>query len=229
MCARRRVGAWRPRTRRRKSVVTSVAQDAETHSLTILGSGFSAGLRLFLAPTFTELQVTSLTPNVIHTGPPPSTAGHASAASLSAGDEPGSRRSTSRSGQSDRQDRPGRQGSRDRWGSLEHPGRRATSVRPVRRALLAPMGSAVVVRRALRGQRVLVSCADVVIGTQTIGVTKPTKIFGSARASYHRNGTDLVPGRRCRCSCSTPANVGWRRRSPAGPIFRRAPQAARFR
>ncbi len=32
------------------------------------------------------------------------------------------------------------------------------------------------------------------VGAKTISVTKPSKIFGSARASYHRNGTDLAQG-----------------------------------
>ena len=55
--------------------VSSVQQDPGNQVLTIQGAGFSAGLRVFLAPSFTELAVTLLNANVIHAGPADSTPG----------------------------------------------------------------------------------------------------------------------------------------------------------
>ena len=55
--------------------VSSVQQDPGNQVLVIRGSGFSAGLRVFIAPGFAELAVTSLTATVIHAGPTDSTAG----------------------------------------------------------------------------------------------------------------------------------------------------------
>jgi Collagen triple helix repeat (20 copies) len=181
-----------PAYARAQSVVTSVAQDPETHSLTIVGSGFGAGLRLFLAPAFTELQVTSLTPNAVHTGPPPSTAGThllllyqpatnqftTFSVAIGAVGPAGPAGSPGETGPMGFTGAPGAQGDIGPAGSPGTPGADGIS----------GGGSA-----ALPGT-VLVSCADVVIGTKTIGVTKPMKIFGSARASYHRNGTDLAQG-----------------------------------
>jgi hypothetical protein len=55
--------------------VSSVQQDPGNQVLTIQGAGFSAGVRVFLAPNFAELAVTLLSANVIHAGPADSTAG----------------------------------------------------------------------------------------------------------------------------------------------------------
>ncbi len=175
-----------------QSVVTSVAQDPETHSLTILGSGFSAGLRLFLAPAFTELQVTSLTPNVVHTGPPPTTAG----THLLLLFQPATNQFTTFNvaigavGPAGPAGSPGETGPRGFAGAPGAPGDIGPAGSPGTPGAdgISGGGSA-----ALAGT-VFVSCSDVVVGTKTINVTKPTKIFGSARASYHRNGTDLAQG-----------------------------------
>ena len=50
-------------------VVTSVQPAFDTHVLTIQGGGFSTGVRVFLAPEFWELEVTSVTGTTILTGP----------------------------------------------------------------------------------------------------------------------------------------------------------------
>jgi hypothetical protein len=169
--------------------VSSVQQNPGNQILTIQGSGFSAGLRVFLAPGFTELPVTSLTANVVQAGPPPSTPGThllllyqpatnqfiTFNVAIGAIGPPGPAGETGPIGFTGA---PGPQGDTGPAGTPGTPGADGVS----------GGGSAVI------PSTVLVSCSDVVVGTKTINVTKAAKIFGSARASYHRNGTDLAQG-----------------------------------
>jgi hypothetical protein len=192
LCALVVVMVMAPAYAQAQSVVTSVAEDAETHSLTIQGSGFGAGLRLFLAPTFTELQVTSVAPTVIHTGAPPSTAGtHLLVlyqpatnqvltfnVAIGAVGPAGPAGPAGDTGPTGFTGGPGPQGDVGPAGSPGTPGADGIS----------GGGSA-----QLPGS-VAIGCTDTVVGTKAITVTKASKIFGSARASYTRNGTDLSLG-----------------------------------
>jgi hypothetical protein len=172
--------------------VSSVQQDPDTLILTISGSGFAAGLRVFIAPTFTELPVTSVAATVVHAGPPPATAGThllllyqpatnqftTFNAAIGAVGPAGPAGPAGEIGPTGLTGATGPQGDTGPIGPQGDPGAGGIS----------GGGSAAL------PSSLVISCADVVVGAKSISVTQPTKIFGSARASYHRNGTDLAQG-----------------------------------
>jgi hypothetical protein len=173
-------------------VVTSVQPDSDTHVLVNQGGGFGAGLRVFIAPNFAELPVTSLTANTIHAGPTDWTAGThllllyqpATAAfvtfnvAIGAVGPAGPAGPAGDAGPTGLTGAPGPQGDTGPIGPQGDPGADGIS----------GGGSAV-----LPGS-LAISCNEVVVGTKSVTVTRPSKIFGSARAAFTRNGTDLAQG-----------------------------------
>jgi hypothetical protein len=172
--------------------VSSVQQDPDNLILAISGSGFSAGLRVFLAPSFAELPVTSLTATSVHAGPAGSTVG----THLLLLYQPATNQFTTFNVAIGAIGPPGPAGPAGDTGPIGFTGP------PGAKGDIGPAGTPGTAGAdgissggsAGLASTVLVSCSDVVVGTKAITVTKPAKVFGSARASYHRNGTDLAQG-----------------------------------